>query len=74
MSYCVRFLEAKKELSIEKVMQNVPTVQSDYSSDKKTDSWHFLILIQGASLRRFKGFKEVFMGLKFAIINSNTHT
>ena len=31
-------------------------------------------MIQGVSLRRLKGFKEVFMTFKLAIINSNTHT
>ena len=45
--------QAKKELKIYKVMQEI---------------------IQGTCLSRLRGFKDVFIGFKLAIINTYTHT
>ena len=60
-------------------MQNVSTLQHDYSGEERGRKfmgiWHLAYkIIQGTSLKELRGFKDVFIGFKFVIVNSYTHT
>ena len=51
------------------------TIQVSKKENKLVTIWHLAYQkVEGTSLRRLNGFKEVFLAFKLVIFNSNPHT